>query len=268
MSEQFPIPGASVEAFVAKREVVAKLIDQVFSCLAEADSQLLSIGAAGGVFSLLGPGLMRVYGRETLLNDLTKSPDLLKKRMDAELWDVLFKASGMRTFMDSETRADFKRSRDSLAVVPLTEENLRATFRDLYANRDEMFANGVDHLFRRLSWDHKTNSPIAFGKRLILRVRGYMATRGIDPEQANIVDDLIRAMCVLSGRPEPDHRQGALKTLGGEMNNADRGEWHNDFFAVRWFKNGMAHFIFHDLEMVHKLNRVLASRYPMALAQM
>lgn len=177
---------------------------------------------------------MRVYGRETLLKDLAGSPDLLKKRMDADLWDVLFKASGMRTFMDAEARKAFQKSRDTLSVIPLTEDNLRNTFEGLYADRDEMFANGVENLFRKLSWCHKTNSPLAFGKKLIMRVRGYMMTRGIDPESANIVDDLIRALSVLSGKPEPDHRQGAFKVLGDVMNQADRGEWAGEYFTVRW----------------------------------
>ena len=100
-----PIPGTSIEAFVAKREAAARLFDQVFANLDEIDSLLLSVGSQGGVLSVLGPALMRVYGRETLLKDLALSPDTLKKRMDADLWDVLFKASGMRTFMDAEARA-------------------------------------------------------------------------------------------------------------------------------------------------------------------
>ena len=262
-----PIPGTSIEAFVAKREAAARLFDQVFANLDEIDSLLLSVGSQGGVLSVLGPALMRVYGRETLLKDLALSPDTLKKRMDADLWDVLFKASGMRTFMDAEARKAFQKSRDTLTVVPLTEDNLRTTFEGLYADRGEMFANGVENLFRKLSWCHKTNSPVAFGKKLIMRVRSYQMTRGIDPASADNVDDLIRALCVLTGKPEPDHRQGALKVLGEVMDRADRGEWAGEYFTVRWFKNGFAHFIFQDVELVNKLNRVLAARYPLALAK-
>lgn len=264
--QQLPIPSASIEAFIAKREAAADLITQVFEKLSEVDILLLALGSPGGILTLLGPALLRTYGRETLLNDLNESPELLKKRMDAELWDVLFKASGLRTFMDAETRAQFQKDRGALNVIPMTEANLRTTFKSMYDDRDKMFADGVENLFRKLSWHHASNSPVAFGKKMIFRVRGYMATRGIDPDQANIVDDLIRALCVLTGKPQPDHRQGSFRILSEVMNKADRGEWEGEFFHLRWFKNGMGHFLFKDMEHVCKLNRVLASRYPMALA--
>lgn len=95
-------------------------LDQIFALLVEIDHSLLSLGALGGVASLLSPSLLKMYGRETLLNDLIKSQDTLKKRLDAELWDVLFKASGVRSFMDAEARARFQKSRDKLDIVPLT----------------------------------------------------------------------------------------------------------------------------------------------------
>ena len=39
-----------------------------------------------------------------------------------------------------------------------------------------------------------------------------------------------------------------------------------EFFRVKWYKNGMGHFEFLDPELVLKLNKVLALRYPAALA--
>ena len=266
-SSDLPIPSASLEGFVLARERVATHLDQIFSLLVEIDHGLLNLGALGGVASLLSPSLLKVYGRETLLNDLIKSQDTLKKRLDAELWDVLFKASGVRSFMDAEARARFQKARDKLETIPLTKENLKTTFRKLYADRDEMFANGVENLFRSLnSWDYKTNSPVAFGRKLILRVRSYMATTGLDPSVANVLDDLVRALCVLSSKPEPDHRNGVFQILGPVMSTAERGEWSGEFFRVKWYKNGMGHFEFHDPDLVQKLNKVLAARYPMALA--
>ena len=130
-----------------------------------------------------------------------------------------------------------------------------------------MFANGVENLFRSLdSWDYKTNSPVAFSRKFILRVRSYMAKTGLDPSVANVLDDLVRALCVLSGKPEPDHRNGVFQILGSVMSMAERGEWSGEFFRVKWYKNGMGHFELLDPDLVLKLNKVLASRYPAALA--
>ena len=144
-----PIPSASLDGFVHGRERVAAQLDQIFALLVEIDHSLLSLGALGGVVSLLSPSLLRMYGRETLLNDLIKSQDTLKKRLDAELWDVLFKASGVRSFMDAEARARFQKSRDKLDIVPLTKESLKSTFRALYADRDEMLPTASRICFDR-----------------------------------------------------------------------------------------------------------------------
>ena len=84
--------------------------------------------------------------------------------------------------------------------------------------------------------------------------------------------DLRRGLCAeqrqqqQSGKPEPDHRHGTFQILGPAMSAAARGEWSGEFFRVRWYKNGMGHFEFLDPELVLKLNKVLASRYPAALA--
>ena len=267
-TDNLPIPSACIENFVLARENTASRLDRIFAELQAIDKDLIDTGVLGGVAALLAPSLLKVYGRDTLLNDLLKSPDTLKKRLDAELWDVLFKASGVRSFMDAEARANFQKARDALDVAPLTADNLKATFRRLYEDRDEMFANGVENLFRKLSWAHKTNSPIAFGQKIILRVRSYIATSGIDPSVANVLDDLVRAICVLNEIPEPDHRNGMFRILDEAMSSTARGEWSGEFFTVRWFKNGMGHILFPSLELPNRLNKVLSARYPSALAHM
>ena len=260
------VPSANLAAFVRGREHVAGKLAEVFQLLNDVDRSMVDLGVVGGVLSLLSESLLQIYGRERLLNDLFQAPELLTKRLDANLWDVLFKASGVRSFMDAEARAAFKKDRDALKIAPFTEAIVRDTFKGLYADRDKMFADGVENLFRKLSWDHKTNRPIGFGRKFILRIRTYSATRGIDPDCANIVDDLVRAMCVLTGKPEPDHRHGTLRVLDPILSASDRGEWQGEFFAIRWFKNGFAHFIFNNQELADRLNKVLAARYPMALA--
>ena len=48
-----PIPSASLDGFIHGRERVATQLDQIFALLVEIDHSLLSLGALGGVASLL-----------------------------------------------------------------------------------------------------------------------------------------------------------------------------------------------------------------------
>lgn len=50
----------------------------------------------------------------------------------------------------------------------LTRGNIEATFIALHQSRAEMFERGVIEIYRSLSWRYRTNTPIRFGKRIIV----------------------------------------------------------------------------------------------------
>jgi len=43
-------------------------------------------------------------------------------------------------------------------------------------------------------------------------------------------------------------------------------EAENDYFHLRWFKNGNGHLTFKRADLVEQMNRILAKHYPNALA--
>ncbi|MCS6515129.1 DUF4942 domain-containing protein, partial [Burkholderia thailandensis] len=79
------------------------------------------------------------------------------------------------------------------------------------------------------------------------------------------LDDLTRVCCILDGKPEPDHRHGA-DGLFSEAPQARRTEAENAYFHLRFFKNGNGHLTCKRLDLVEKMNQILAKHYPNALA--
>ena len=126
-----------------------------------------------------------------------------------------------------------------------------------------MFERGVLQCFQRLSWDYKSNQPFRFGKRIIVK---YLLSSGsTNFRVTNELDDLIRVFCILDGKPEPDHRNGAYSFIS-DAQRMRHTEAENDYFHLRWFKNGNGHLTFKRPDLVEKMNQIFAKHYPNALA--
>ncbi|MHB1641165.1 MAG: DUF4942 domain-containing protein [Acidithiobacillus sp.] len=74
----------------------------------------------------------------------------------------------------------------------------------------------------------------------------------------------MRVMCLLDGKPEPDHRNGMLAQLEA-AHQAGATELENDYLKVRWYRKGSGHVTFSDQRMVDQLNRIIARRFPNVL---
>ena len=183
--------------------------------------------------------------------------------IDVRGWDYLLSESGLRTFMDAKAREQWNRQISEGDVPEFTVANIEATFAQLYGARGDMFERGVIECFRRLSWNYRTNQPFKFGKRVI--VRCLLSSGSPNHRVTNELDDLIRVFCVLDNKPEPDHRHGAY-VLVSEVRQARQTEAKHDYFRLRWFKNGNGHLTFKRLDLVEKMNQILAKHYPNALA--
>ncbi len=205
--------------------------------------------------------------------------DALKKTLrdvDAGAWRHLMNESGLRTFMDAEARRSWDATLYTDKVPEFTFDNLKSTFTQLYSTRDEMFDRGVLSCFRKLSWNYKTNSPVKFGKRLVLT--GMIGTHRYSHGGRTVVqlffygsgrldqlDDLARAMHVLDGKPEPDHRDAYSNVLSQRSTSGDN-TYEDALFALRWFRNGNVHLTFKRPDLVERMNQILAKHHPNALA--
>ena len=202
--------------------------------------------------------------------------DQLVREYDSEKWWQLLKRSGLYTFLDTKARDAWKTSLDSGEFPPLDADSIKQTFAKLYEERAVMFERGVVELYRQLDFDYRTNSPRMLGKRLVVshgveRAFGRAPSSRVTFSFCNRLDDLLRVMAVLDGKPEPEHSKASWSQLREwrpwpqPAPDADVSVAGDVYLRCRGFKNGNAHVTFVRLDLVEKMNRIIARHYPNAL---
>lgn len=135
----------------------------------------------------------------------------------------------------------------------------------------DVFERGIINVFKGLSWDYKTNSPCSFGKKIIINNLvthnrwGFSLNWGWRRDQ---LADLERMLFLLDGKPIPDNR-GDISTRLKEhiRDNPAKDMYEDEFFSIRYFQKGTAHLTFKRLELIERMNDIIAKHYPGMLAQ-
>lgn len=190
--------------------------------------------------------------------------DALVRKIDSGAWNHLFNESGMQTFMNADARNKFRSQIYGEDCPALTLSNIASTFGALHESRGELLEQGVLAVFRSLSYDYRSNSPMRFSKKVIVR----HAIDGQGSRYASVscsardkLDDLVRCFCVLDGQPEPDHRDAWREGLRGRDLKAE-----NAYVAVRGYGHaGTVHVTFKRPDLVDRMNAILTKAYPNAL---
>ncbi|MGX5885576.1 DUF4942 domain-containing protein, partial [Burkholderia gladioli] len=258
------VKSISITNLANQRVAVVERVRTALDLLGEA--QQLAKAAHLGFPRLVLDESYGCRGRPTVTGDYAKRDEAeaaIVRIIDIRGWDYLLSESGLRTFMDAKAREQWNRQISEGDVPEFTVVNIEATFSQLYGARGDMFERGVLACFRRLSWNYRTNEPFKFGKRII--VRCLLSSGSPNHRVTNELDDLIRVFSILDGKPEPDHRHGAY-VLVSDGRQARRNEAENDYFHLRWFKNGNGHLTFKRTDLVEKMNQILAKHHPNALA--
>lgn len=257
------VPSVSLERIVSQREAIAARLTAAHEGLRAAaelcEAMQLDVGCALE---------LRTYSGSRSFND----PDGLThtlRVLDGKIWSYLLEQSGLRSFLDATAREQWRKALETDEVPEVTQANIEATFAALYSSRGDMFERGIVELFRNLSWDYKTNSPVKLGRKLVLRHvvdglggRWDWATPSFTG--CDRLDDLIRVMSILDNKPEPDHRLGAyhcLKAAGFPQ----AGQVDLNYFTLRGYKNGNGHLSFVRADLVDAMNKIIARHYPNAL---
>ncbi|EPG8069665.1 DUF4942 domain-containing protein, partial [Escherichia coli] len=99
-------------------------------------------------------------------------PEEAKKNItrlaDRKIWDRLMTDTGMYTFMSSCQRDEWNSQLMSNTCPEITLDNVLATFRHLNASKMQTFEQGLIDVYRKLSWDYRTNNPCRLGKKIII----------------------------------------------------------------------------------------------------
>ncbi|EOF4707541.1 DUF4942 domain-containing protein, partial [Klebsiella oxytoca] len=152
----------------------------------------------------------------------------------------------------------------------ISEANILSTFEQLHLNKQEVFERGIINVFRGLSWDYKTNNPCYFGKKIIVNnlVKydkwRYSLSWGWRRDQ---LADLERMLFLLDGKTIPDNRHDVtIRLMDFIRDNPLLQVFGDDLFTIRLFQKGSGHISFKRMDLVDKMNNIVAKHYPGMLA--
>lgn len=197
-----------------------------------------------------------------------KDLEALRRIVDGRIWDRLMTDTGMYTLMSQVQRSEWDRQLEGDSIPDISLDNVLATFRHLSENKAETFAKGLLDVFRRLSWDYKTNNPCRFGKKIVidrLLVVWRAEHISFNHEGAAKLNDLARPFYILDGKNVPDFRvaEGARFEEHYRANGFEGDQvWEGEYYSVRYYKKGSAHITFKRPELVDRINDIVAQACP------
>lgn len=262
------ICSTSVERIVAGRDSALKRIEQLIHQLSDISSLTSSIG--GGT---AGEWAMRQGSRYDcwLMEVPDKAIKLITRNIDRSIWRDLMMKSGMLALMDAEAREQWYKNLEEGDLPAINKDNILSTFEQLHLNKQDVFERGVINVFRGLSWEYKTNSPCMFGKKIIVNNLvthnrwGFSLSWGWRRDQ---LVDLERMLYLLDGKPVPDNRGDiSVRLMEYIRDNPRQQSYEDELFGIRYFQKGTAHVIFKRLDLVEKMNDIVAKHYPGMLAR-
>jgi hypothetical protein len=179
--------------------------------------------------------------------------------LNSDFWSRTLGMTDVYDCMPQKRREEWNKQITEMTCLDFTEETVRPTIETLLSMRSQYLAERVDGIFRNLSGLHVTNSPAAFGKRMII---SYMTSYYGD--KTGYINDLRCVIAKFMGRDMPKWYEtaklvSALKSNTGEWHTVDGGA-----LRIRLYKKGTAHLEVHP-DMAWRLNSILASLYPHAI---
>lgn len=262
------VPSLDMDRLIVCRDKVVAGVGQAMQILTEAANLAKEAGIGFPDIEVsetyTRTGRYRVGG---VRND--DAVEIARKSCDAGAWQRLLNDSGLRTFMDAKARKQWDDALQRGDFPPLTVDNIASTFRQMHDTRGEMFERGVIAVFKGLSWNYKTNLPQKFGKRLVLRCVTSQVMRGErcghpNHRTCDELDDLTRVLCLLEGKPEPDHRNGWHHLIWQARESREMCA-SSEYMTVKLHKNGNGHVTFLRMQPVYRMNEILAKHFPGAL---
>ncbi|EDE7212443.1 DUF4942 domain-containing protein [Salmonella enterica subsp. enterica serovar Hartford] len=199
-----------------------------------------------------------------------KALPVIARNIDRSIWRDLMLKSGMLSLMDAEARSQWAKDLEEGDLPAISEANILSTFEQLHHNKQDVFERGIINVFKGLSWDYKTNNPCYFSKRIIVNnlVKhdrwGYSLNWGWRRDQ---LADLERMLYLLDGKTIPDNRHDvSIRFMDFVRDNPHQQVFEDELFTIRYFQKGSGHITFKRLDLVEKMNDIVAKHYPGMLA--
>lgn len=183
--------------------------------------------------------------------------------LHADYWDKALRLTDVLECMPQKRRDEWYELIRSHATPPFEDEAVYLTLQDMLNSRERFLAERVEGIFRALSGEHVTNSPAAFGKRMIIYVMTSYGTTNYTNE--GHITDLRKIIARFMWRDEPSGFGVTTRVIQAAM--AQTGEWlaiDGGAMRIRCYKKGTAHLEIHP-DMAWRLNAILALLYPSAI---
>ncbi|AVZ12841.1 DUF4942 domain-containing protein [Enterobacter hormaechei] len=201
-----------------------------------------------------------------LMQPVDKAMPVITRNIDRSIWRDLMLKSGMLTLMDAEARSQWAKNLEEGDLPVISEANILSTFEQLHYNKQDVFERGIINVFKGLSWDYKTNNPCCFGKKIIINnlVKhdrwGYSLNWGWRRDQ---LADLERMFYLLDGKTIPDNRHDvSIRFMDFVRDNPHQQIFEDELFTVRYFQKGSGHITFKRLDLLEKMNDIVAKHFP------
>ncbi|EIU6597726.1 TPA: DUF4942 domain-containing protein [Escherichia coli] len=201
-----------------------------------------------------------------LMQPVDKAMPVITRNIDRSIWRDLMLKSGMLTLMDAEARSQWAKNLEEGDLPAISEANILSTFEQLHYNKQDVFERGIINVFKGLSWDYKTNNPCCFGKKIIINnlVKhdrwGYSLNWGWRRDQ---LADLERMFYLLDGKTIPDNRHDvSIRFMDFVRDNPHQQIFEDELFTIRYFQKGSGHITFKRLDLVEKMNDIVAKHFP------
>lgn len=184
---------------------------------------------------------------------LDKLESEMRRKLDASAWDKMVRATGLYSFMDEQARKKWAATIEAKEHPVFEPEAIQATLESLYEKRHDMLDDNLIDVYRRMSWDRPRSVPLPMHAKA--KVEGFTSIYGHGPSYgAEAVKDLLRILTMLDGK-RPDREKISSHVMDGYRNNLNGSrQFENDYFTVRYYKNGKADLTFKRQDLLDKLN--------------
>lgn len=185
--------------------------------------------------------------------------------LNSSYWSQVINLSGILDYMTAEKRNEWCGQIREMKTPDFNRDLVMDTVSNLLLSRESFIADKADGIFKNLSSKHVTNSPLAFRERLIM---SHLITSygSIDSSRSEYLTELRSIIAQVYNRD--NSRVRMYDDLYGIFKEGSFGKWHEfdgGSFKIRLYKVGTVHIEIHP-EVANKLNKLLAHKYPNAIA--
>lgn len=204
-----------------------------------------------------------------------------KKDLQKQAWMYIFNKMNMQKYATKGLKEDINKFVEQQTNVPFTMRNIYRMLEIVVGTHEQRMDKAILEVFDRLTERYhenrynvegwKTNSHYLMGQKFILPgIASPSWGRGVNIEwhrwYGELMQDLIKAMCYLTGEPYDDVnddegnviRRGMSRPLNG-YNNLEPNTWYEwGFFEFKVFKKGTGHFKFKNIDHWAMLNQRIA----------